>query len=90
MPPVVKALPPASLKRLLEAAGYRLIEADDDNMAFARGIDDEPIIVPGNVDHVAGEICMHVARKVGFQNYFEELYATFPDIFPPELYGPKA
>ena len=86
--PAVRPLPPAKIRALLEAKGYKLIAEDDYNWAFALGDTDEPIIVPIGVGLVPLEIAFHVAVKCGFNNYFD-LLDTDEDPFPPEPPGTR-
>lgn len=80
MPPV-RPLSPAAIRSLLEQKGYTLIAGDDYNWAFAASLDDEPVIVPHAVDFVPLEVAMSVARRVGFNDYFEALHTE--DATPP-------
>jgi len=83
--PAVRPLPPASIRKLLEAKQYRLIGQDAHNWAFAVGEDDAPVVVPYNVDLVPVEVAFHIARLVGFNDYFEAVYVDDP--FPPDAEG---
>lgn len=74
--PAVKPLPPSAIKALLEAKGYELIGADDYNWAFARNADEEPVFVPISVALVPLEVAFHIAKKVGFNDYFEAIAAN--------------
>lgn len=71
--PAVAPLPPEAIRELLETHGYQLTREDEYNWAFTKAADDEPIIVPRTVDLVPLEIAFHVARKVGFNNYFGQV-----------------
>lgn len=71
--PAVAPLPPNAIRELLEEHGYELIASDDYNWAFAKGEDEEPTLVPHTVELVPLEIAFHVARKVGFNDYFDKL-----------------
>ncbi len=72
--PAVAPLPPEAIRDLLESHGYEIIGDDDYNWAFAKGDSDEPVVVPKTVDLVPLEIAFHIARKVGFNDYFEKLH----------------
>lgn len=71
--PAVAPLPPEAIRELLEAHGYEVIREDPYNWSFAKGKDDEPILIPYRVDLVPLEVAFSVARKVGFNDYFEKL-----------------
>lgn len=86
--PAVAPLPPQAIRELLEAHGYEVIEEDDYNWAFAKSNDDEPVMVPKAVDLVPLEIAFQIARKVGFNDYFEKLHEVNPAT-NPEASGPK-
>jgi hypothetical protein len=81
--PAVRPLPPSTIRGLLEAKGYKLVASDDYNWAFALGDDDEPIFVPSSVSLVPLEIAFQVARKVGFNDYFDAIDVT-AEPFPPD------
>ena len=72
--PAVAPLPPDAIRELLESHGYEIIDEDDYNWAFAKGEDAEPVMVPKTVDLVPLEIAFHIARKVGFNDYFDKLH----------------
>lgn len=72
--PAVVPLPPDAIRELLESHGYEVIEEDEYNWAFAKGDDDEPVMVPRRVELVPLEIAFSIARKVGFNNYFHKLH----------------
>ena len=72
--PAVAPLPPQAIREVLEADGYELIRTDEYNWAFAKGVDDEPILVPHKVDLVPLDICFWVAVKTGFNGYFEKFH----------------
>lgn len=72
--PAVAPLPPQAVRELLEASGYEVIAEDEYNWAFAKGEDDEPVMVPKEVDLIPVEIAFHIARKVGFNGYFDKLH----------------
>lgn len=74
--PAVAPLPPEAIRELLEAHGYEIIKEDDYNWAFAKGQEDEPILVPKTIDLVPLEIAFHIAQKVGFNDYFDKLRDT--------------
>lgn len=76
--PAVAPLPPDAIRELLESHGYEIIDEDDYNWAFAKGEDDEPVMVPKTVDLVPLEIAFHIARKVGFNDYFDKLHEVIP------------
>jgi hypothetical protein len=71
--PAVAPLPPAAIRELLESHGYEMVAEDDYNWAFAKGENDEPVMVPNAVDLVPLEVAFHVASKVGFNDYFDKL-----------------
>jgi len=71
-------LPPQAIKELLEAHGYEVVEEDEYNWAFAKGDEDEPVMVPKAVELVPLEIAFHIARKVGFNDYFDKLHEVVP------------
>ena len=68
--PAVAPISPNAARRLLEAKGYRIIKNGDGNWLFAKGDSDEPVVVPNMVDMIPLEIALHIARKVGFNDYF--------------------
>lgn len=76
--PAVVPLPPEAIRELLEANGYEVIDEDDYNWAFGKGETDEPIMVPKGVELVPVEIAFNVARKVGFNDYFDKLHTVNP------------
>lgn len=71
--PAVAPLPPEAIRELLESNGYEIVAEDEFNWAFAKGATDEPVMVPKMIDLVPLEIAFHVARRVGFADYFEKL-----------------
>lgn len=71
--PAIAPLPPEAIRELLEAHGYEVIATDPYNWALAKGADDEPILIPYTVELVPLEIAFNVARKVGFNDYFDKL-----------------
>ena len=77
--PAIAPLPPAEIRRLLEAPGYRVAGEDHSNWAFASSDDDEPVMVPHAVDLVPLEIALQVAGKVGFNDYFGALAPPSPE-----------
>lgn len=83
--PAVKPLSPIAIRDLLIAKGYEIVALDDYNWAFAPKDDAqaEPVIVPHKVALVPLEVAFHVARKVGFDDYFDALPAT-GEPFPPD------
>ena len=82
--PAVAPLPPEAIRELLESHGYEIIAEDEYNWAFANGEDNEPVMVPKSVELVPVEIAFNIARKVGFNDYFEKLRAVTP---PAETKG---
>ena len=76
--PAVAPLPPDAIRELLESQGYEIIEEDAHNWAFAKGQKDEPVMVPKAVDLVPLEIAFHIARRVGFNEYFEKVHEVNP------------
>lgn len=79
--PAVRPLSPAAIRTLLEQKGYKLIGADDFNWAFQLGDQDEPIFVPIKVPLVPLEVAFHVAKKVGFNDYFGMIAEADADPF---------
>ena len=71
--PAINPLPPKEIRALVETNGYKLIDEDAHNWAFTRDDNDAPIIVPRAVDLVPLEIAFHVAQKVGFNEYIQQL-----------------
>lgn len=51
--PSVVCLPPKTVRRCLEDhLGYRLIEKDEYNWAFAKSADDVPLLIPHSVPFI--------------------------------------
>lgn len=66
-------VPTPTARRALESKGYRLIDQDEYNWAFARNDHDIPIILPHNVPYV----------PVMLMNKYRDLLITTPT--PEEL-----
>lgn len=71
--PAVIPLSPQRIKELLEAHGWELAATDEFNWAFTSMLDlaAAPVLVPHAVDLVPIDIAFSVARKVGFNAYFD-------------------
>lgn len=59
------------IRTLLVSRGYKLIDEDQYNWAFAMSLNDPPVIVPHNVDLVPLEVAFHIMKTVGFEAYAE-------------------
>lgn len=87
--PVVRPLPPAKIRALLESKGYKLIASDTYNWVFAKGDRDEPVMIPFAVPLVPLEIAHQVAAKTGFNDYFDLLATEDGEPFPADALGQR-
>lgn len=73
--PALKPISPVILKRIVELAGYKVIQEDDYNWHLAKTKHDRPIILPKKGGLVAVEIMMNILNKLKMNNatYFEYL-----------------
>lgn len=85
--PAVRPLTPIAIRTLLEQKGYQLIGADDFNWAFQLGPQDEPVFVPIKVALVPIEVAFHIAKKVGFNDYFGAIADADAEPFSEEASG---
>jgi hypothetical protein len=61
---VPRPIPPVQLKRVVELRGYKLIDEDEWNWAFAKD-DGVPITIPKDGEYVAVDVMMDTLHKTG-------------------------
>jgi hypothetical protein len=61
----IAGLPPETLKEILEANGWNVIDETDHNWVLADSAKGEPIIIPKHCDEVSPEVMESVAHRTG-------------------------